>query len=537
MAINTLVTIKDSITAFAVGHGQLQGRVIFEADDHRSAYITEENTYPLLFVAPIDVAVNRAMNVHTLRVYVYERINDDRLDVWENANDTSLILRDIRVWWNDYGVDDINIVEDPIGQFGCDKELDNLVGYFADIRFEIPSHGRCQVPVDVVPGPPSPSCADATQVIEDSLGNELYSNAIPSGATETQVIQDSAYTVEYVNGTLIESGSILAESSVTVQVPNPIVCEDATVNVNSVFWDNVPSGGTENIIVRQSTGSTQVGSIQGQYFRIADSTAVLKDTSGTTISTTSIKAEDTEDIILPDETITITDELGNPLDVITFPVYSTLNIDIDSYCTPCPPAAPRSTATLTRTGQTTVYRTGDDADTSSEGRPTDFLTLDAAPLHNDGSATINTTTARFTDTLGGSTYANDWVLDWSTWNGSTLLGYYRVLLTGLSWNNAIDNCIISTFGGFTGCRMMNFDECNNLYNKENLNYITYAPFNHSTGFRRYYTSSTPKYATTSAYIMQQTNASFATVGKTTADAFTAYVPVRTFSLSTSNVLS
>jgi hypothetical protein len=42
-------------------------------------------------------------------------------------------------------------------------------------------------------------------------------------------------------------------------------------------------------------------------------------------------------------------------------------------------ATPRSTATLMRTGQTTVYRTGDDADTSSEGRATDFFTLDAAP--------------------------------------------------------------------------------------------------------------------------------------------------------------
>ena len=75
MAINTLVTIKDSITAFAEGHGQLQGRVIFEADDHRSAYITEENTYPLLFVAPIDVAVNRAMNVHTLRECMFMSVS------------------------------------------------------------------------------------------------------------------------------------------------------------------------------------------------------------------------------------------------------------------------------------------------------------------------------------------------------------------------------------------------------------------------------------------------------------------------------
>lgn len=189
MAINTLVTIKDSITAFADGHGQLQGRVIFEADDHRSAYITEENTYPLLFVAPIDVQPTRAMNIHTLRVYVYERINDDRLDVWENANDTSLILRDIRVWWNDYGVDEINIVEDPIGQFGCDKELDNLVGYFADIRFEIPSHGRCQVPVDVTVVPAG-TCLEGTVVNSDAT----YTDTVASGGI--LILPDTVYNIE-----------------------------------------------------------------------------------------------------------------------------------------------------------------------------------------------------------------------------------------------------------------------------------------------------------------------------------------------------
>jgi hypothetical protein len=50
-----------------------------------------------------------------------------------------------------------------------------------------------------------------------------------------KLLQDSTYLVEYVNGTPIESGSILAEGSVTVQVPNPVTCADATVNVNSVL--------------------------------------------------------------------------------------------------------------------------------------------------------------------------------------------------------------------------------------------------------------------------------------------------------------
>lgn len=148
MAINTLITVKSAIEDFVAGHGQLK-RVVFEADDQRANYITEGDEFPMLFVAPISSSTERAMNVHTLRVYVYERINDDRTDVWENANDTSLILRDIRVWWNGYGVDDIEIVENPLGTFIADRELDNLIGYYADIKFEIPSHGRCQVPINV----------------------------------------------------------------------------------------------------------------------------------------------------------------------------------------------------------------------------------------------------------------------------------------------------------------------------------------------------------------------------------------------------
>ena len=79
MAINTLVTIKDKLIEFVEGHGQLQ-RVVFESDDHRSAYITEGDEFPMLFVAPISVTPGRAINTHTLRIYVYERINDDRED-------------------------------------------------------------------------------------------------------------------------------------------------------------------------------------------------------------------------------------------------------------------------------------------------------------------------------------------------------------------------------------------------------------------------------------------------------------------------
>lgn len=189
-------------------------------------------------------------------------------------------------------------------------------------------------------------------------------------------------------------------------------------------------------------------------------------------------------------------------------------------------------ATLMKTGQTTSYRTGDDGDLET-GRATDFFTLDAAPLHNDGTATINTTTNRFTDTLGGSTYANDWVLDWSTWNGSTLLGYYRVVQGLTTWDNGIDDAL-GTFGGYSGGRMWNRVEALNILNHEvataRLNYL---PFNYSTN-TNFMTSTTQPLSTTNVFGYQNTTGLGLSRAKTSTS---GYIVVRTFSLSTLNVLS
>ena len=175
-------------------------------------------------------------------------------------------------------------------------------------------------------------------------------------------------------------------------------------------------------------------------------------------------------------------------------------------------SASRSTATLMKTGQTVSYAGEDDAATLSQGRATDFVTLDTAPLHNNGAATLNTTTNRFTDSLGGQTYANTVVLDWSTWNGSTLLGFRRTLsTTNQNWEDARVQCIGLTFGGFSDWRVTNDNELNNICKRGGY-VTTVLNFLGSTG-----------------------NASLSNLTKTVAAC--RYMPVRTFSLSTSNVLS
>ena len=131
-------------------------------------------------------------------------------------------------------------------------------------------------------------------------------------------------------------------------------------------------------------------------------------------------------------------------------------------------------ATLMKTGQTTSYRTGDDGDLEA-GRATDFTTLATNnPFGN---------TNRFTDELGGSTYTNNIVIDWSTYDniGGTVLGYYRLTIALVNWDDMIDNCLALSIGTFTtGWRLWNINECVNILNFGIGNTsLNYSPMNNA----------------------------------------------------------
>lgn len=156
----------------------------------------------------------------------------------------------------------------------------------------------------------------------------------------------------------------------------------------------------------------------------------------------------------------------------------------------------RSTATLMKTGQTTSYRTGDDGDLE-RGRGVDFFTLaENNPFGN---------TNRFTDELGGQTYTNKIVIDWSTYNGSTVLGYSRELqLTGnVTWNQAIDFCLSYNTGGFTNWRLWNMKEWMNVWYAPGTVHFEYAPFSNVVGLA-FWTSNTNVNATAQAFVISGT---------------------------------
>ena len=181
-------------------------------------------------------------------------------------------------------------------------------------------------------------------------------------------------------------------------------------------------------------------------------------------------------------------------------------------------------ATLMKSGQTTSYRTGDDGDIEA-GRATDFFTLSTNnPFGN---------TNRFTDELGGSTYTNNIVIDWSTYdNGAgTVLGYYRVYnASNVNWNTAIDNSLTHSVGTFTsGWRLPNRAEMFNILLHEGgvLGYpLNYAPFNINLATVFY--TSTSVNASTCFVLTNNASIVLSTYGKTSNG---RYFPCRTFTVT------
>jgi len=141
-------------------------------------------------------------------------------------------------------------------------------------------------------------------------------------------------------------------------------------------------------------------------------------------------------------------------------------------------------ALLTQTGQTTSYRTGDNP---TAGRATSFgVLLGNNPFGND---------KRFTDELGGQTYTKNIVIDWSTYDGTNVLGYKRTNTNVVSggWNNAIDTCLAISIASYTtGWRLANVNEWNSIMNRELSNPLGYSPFTSFTFTFSSHTSTTYK---------------------------------------------
>jgi hypothetical protein len=163
-----------------------------------------------------------------------------------------------------------------------------------------------------------------------------------------------------------------------------------------------------------------------------------------------------------------------------------------------------------KTGQTTSYASNDDGATQ-RGRLTDFNTIPYLNPYGDN--------FRFTDELGGQTFTNNIVIDWSTWDGgSSVNGYcfsdYSSQTGTQIWDDWMLNSpyTCSTFGDWY---LVNFQEMSSLMNMNETYGMDGYPFNIPVSSQnRMYTSTTHSVNTAQALFKQHNTNYISNVSKT-----------------------
>jgi hypothetical protein len=421
-----------SIELFAQQHLQVK-RFICDFRDYIPNHIERAESFPIIYVTLDSVTNSPNINTYSITVGCVVKQNVDRSGIKSDLNNCERILSDLYVWLRD-GDLSIDVGNEPSHTTLNNEFLSGDIGLEGTFDIIVDGSVLCDIPFEN--GIPSdyPVCSDAYYEVRNLEGELLDSGSIGSGAFKGIVVDCSGggcpsgtltdedgnylldedgncisgegcayvnYVVKYEDDTPIESGSVESGGSIEVVVPNcpiPEPCEDATVeNSDASYSDTVVSGGA---------------------------------------------------LVLPDETINIKDKDDNIIDTITFPVYSDVSIDIDTYCTPTNDA----------------YKLDGD-----------FYTLDRNnPFGN---------TNRFTDILGTQVYATAIVIDWLTARdyAETVLGYGVDIIAGTTYAVQVGNEPY-TIGAFSGFVLIDSDNLWNLLNKDGTkapaNALDYSPFNY-----------------------------------------------------------
>ena len=355
-----------------------------------------------------------------------------------------------------------------------------------------------------------PPCEDASYNLKNTNGQQLSSGTIPSGGTSNITAPDSLYSVNNTLNTPLYSGNIPSGTS------DIIVIQDATVeNSDASYSVSILAEGSLTlpditINVQNTLGTTVTTttspSAQDVVLGAPDGTINIKKTGDGTISSQSVPSGATIDYSVADNAITVnsansfTIDATDPLDIVlkdttgatvtptsVTPHAGTHHVDIVL------PANVQlyNSAELTRTGQTTSYATGDDGDLEKGRGGSFFLLPYNSPFGNTNRFTSDNFSAQ-------TTYTNNIVIDWSTYNGSTVLGYRRTIMPTAVWATQVANCLGLSFGGYTsGWRLCNVQEYQNIANYSLSQTFNYAPFNlTTTGYQ--HTSTTDPGSTNSA---------------------------------------
>ena len=530
--MTSYITLLSKIEQFCNAHLQIK-KYGGEFREQMPNFSTKDEKYPVVFVEPLSDLEDLNTNQFSINVYCVDIIQKDRANLNTILSDCQLILKDMYVYYTNDMDAQLDVVGtasmSPINNF----DSDYVAGWVMGITFEVSTYGPCEIPINpITPTPvecqdgnvensdqsytasvasggllvlpdvhlvvldqnenilsdayyPSVQdeqitvridpCADASYRIADTANNTLYSGTIPSGGSLDQTITNTAVS----NSNDTYTASVLAQDSLEL----PDVTFSVENSLETVVWSaTIPS-------VNNSVGFAPDGQVQ-----------IKKENDGT-LSNEFVASGAVHQYIVTNNAITVNNANG-------FSIHATEPLDIRLHNQNGNDITPTSVtyngnqhyvtavintasfvpvgATLNKTGQTTSYATGDDGATQ-RGRLTNFTTLPSNnPFGN---------TNRFTSKTGTQTYTNSVAIDWTTYNGTTVLAYYFGDSTTRPWATQLTQYTSSTIDGLTGWNLFNMNEAVNIMNFSFPGgfVYNYAPFNLT---RRYMFVSTNQTGTT-----------------------------------------
>lgn len=467
-----------------IEQSHLQLNTFFWGDFPRA--VNEENiNYPLMASYFPNAGFLDNQTTLPITIVIADKIYDDYTNLNDVESDTLQICRDVfnimnkSTRWQLLG----RVESCSLTKF-IESNADVCAGYVMTVNLTLrDSNSICDLPM---------SGYDFDQVIGAScLPVQIYRNGVlvdtvASGGTYSYTTDAFTYTIKNTDLVTLYSGNVTANLSVTIQ-DCTVSNSDASYLASIVAQGNLdlPDITVDVINSLDVVVSTQISaSVKDVVTSAPDGTINIKKTGDGTISSQSVPSGATVDYPVADNAITVNSTNGfsidatDPLDIVltdgtssvtpTSVTYSQGQHKVDIVLPTNSPTY--ASARLTKSGQTISYRTGDDGDLE-EGRNASFSTL----LANNPFGNTN----RFTDILGGQTYATAIVLDWSTYDGVSVLGYTRTFSgSNLTWAQAVDAGIATSVGTFTsGWRLCNINELQNLFNYGSASgVLNYSPF-------------------------------------------------------------
>jgi hypothetical protein len=248
---------------------------------------SQATTYPLFWVSPQPSNISGNEISYNFNILIGDRLEDGDANKVEVESDTFQIGLDLLATLNLDRELDLD-KNNTLTPFIHDFK-DRIAGHLITLSVSAPfDYNECAVPTTGTPQPPASSCPVAIISI-----NGITYGSVASGGTEDIAVVDAFGTPV---GSLVSGNWVVTAS-----------CPNAT----AVLKD---SAGT-------TISTTSIASGASSNITAPDASAVLKNTLNTTLSTTSILSNGSSNITAPDSTITINSASFSP-----YPSGATSNI-------------------------------------------------------------------------------------------------------------------------------------------------------------------------------------------------------------------